>query len=72
MESVENMRNEMNHLKDYINEYECNECYDCQNCQDVKECYYLATQRENTAYAESLDYGGYDTEEEFWEQIYNF
>lgn len=70
MDTIENMKNEMKYLKDNIAEYECDENYRCQKCSNIEECYYLVIQRENSLYARSLDYGGYDIEEEFWEQVY--
>ena len=72
MNTIENMRNKMSYLKNNINKYECDENYDCKKCCKIEECYYLAIQREDSSYAKSLDYGGYDTEEEFWDQIYKF
>ena len=44
--------------------------HDCFNCLDLEVCHTIALQKFNHEYAEMLDYGGYDTEEEFWEQTY--
>ena len=43
--------------------------HDCMDCGDLEFCYTVALQKLNHEYAESLDFGGYDTEDEFWEQI---
>lgn len=61
-------------IKEYITEEECmfdrdNEIFDCESCSNFDECYMKAEIRCNTEFAESVDYGGYNTEEEFWEQI---
>lgn len=61
-------------IKEYITEEECtfdcdNEVFDCESCSNFDECYMKAEIRCNTEFAESVDYGGYNTEEEFWEQI---
>ena len=61
-------------IKEYITEEECvfdcdNEMFDCESCSNFDECYMKAEIRCNTEFAESVDYGGYNTEEEFWEQI---
>ena len=59
--------NEMNDLKYNICEEKCINNYDCSTCCEIEECYYDAVSIENSLYAESIDYGGYDSEEEFWE-----
>ncbi len=43
--------------------------FDCEKCSYKEECLSLANQRCNSKFAESIDYGGYDTEEEFWENL---
>ena len=59
---------------DYISKRECKEdliCndYDCVNCRNIEECYMEANSRCNSEWAESINYGGYDSEEEFWENL---
>jgi hypothetical protein len=54
--------------KYYIDD--CDDDYDCENCLMLEECCTKAMQISNHNYAESLDFGGYNTEEDFWEQIY--
>ena len=44
---------------------------DCTSCDCIYECYMKANNRCNSEFAESIDYGGYDSEEEFWEQLFD-
>ena len=58
----------------YISKRECKEDligndYDCVNCGNIEECYMEANSRCNSEFAESINYGGYDSEEEFWENL---
>ena len=69
MKELNQMRNEMNEIKYNIPEDECVNNYNCNKCGNIEECYWNAISKENSLYAESLDYGGYDSEEEFWEQM---
>ena len=59
---------------DYISKRECKEDligndYDCVNCGNIEECYMEANSHCNSEFAESINYGGYDSEEEFWENL---
>jgi len=45
--------------------------YDCENCSDNEECYMEANAVCNHEYAESIGYGGYNSEDEFWESLYD-
>ena len=61
-------------ITDYISKRECKEDligndYDCVNCRNIEECYMEANSRCNSEWAESINYGGYDSEEEFWENL---
>lgn len=60
-------------IKMNISKEECSETncmdYNCKKCTYVDECYSIAGIRESSSWAESIDYGGYDSEEEFWENI---
>ena len=56
-------------IADYISEKEYVYDMDCKNCECINDCYMKANNRCNSEFAESIDYGGYDTEEEFWEQL---
>lgn len=65
-------KEEKEYMKDVIEEYltECeNDDFDCTNCPDISECYYKAQDICNDEFAESISYGGYDTAEEFWENL---
>ena len=61
-------------ITDYISKRECKDDligndYDCVNCRNIEECYMEANLRCNSECAESINYGGYDSEEEFWENL---
>lgn len=61
-------------ITDYISERECKEDiigndYDCVNCENIEECYMKANSRCNSEFAENINYGGYDSEEEFFGAI---
>jgi hypothetical protein len=61
-------------ITDYISERECKENligndYDCVNCENIEECHMEASIRCSSEWAESVDYGGYDSEDEFWENL---
>lgn len=43
--------------------------YNCSNCCDIEECYSKACDKANHEFAESCDYGGLDSEEEFWSDL---
>lgn len=69
------LENMADFISDYISEDECEDNignnFDCKNCENIEDCYMLANNRCNSEWAESIDYGGYDTEEEFWEQLFD-
>lgn len=69
---LEKIKNEMNDLKHNICEEDCINDYSCENCAGIKDCYHKAVSIEDSLYAESVDYGGYDSEEEFWEQTISY
>ena len=67
-------------MVDYIREYLTKEdCikrsggnnFKCEKCYYQDECLNLARRKCDSEFAESVDYGGYNSEEEFWEQIYD-
>ena len=71
---VETIKEKKNLIKEYITEDECNYMYDdelfyCESCSCLEECYMKSCERCNSNFAESVNYGGYNTEEIFWEQI---
>lgn len=55
-----------------IKEYggDCEIC-DCENCdkEQIEECYYKANNYCNDIFAASIGYGGYDSAEEFWDNL---
>ena len=60
----------------YLNNDDCERIsggndFECSDCWHKEECYSLANQRCNSEFAESCNYGGCDTEEEFWEQLFD-
>lgn len=42
---------------------------DCKYCSDIDECYSEAIVLSNHEFAESINFGGYDSEEEFWDNL---
>lgn len=61
-------------IKDNISEEECSymcddEPFNCVSCSCLEECCMKAEIRCDSDFAASINYGGYDTEETFWEQI---
>ena len=63
-------------IRDYITKEECyclcdsEELFDCASCSCFDECYMKAEIKCDIEFAESVDFGGYNTAEEFWEQNY--
>lgn len=63
-----------NLIKEYITEDECDDMcddslFDCEHCSCLEECYIKSCEKCNKEFAESIDYGGYNTEDDFWEQF---
>jgi hypothetical protein len=44
---------------------------DCNDCVYLEECYSKAVDKCNSEFAKSINYGGYSSEEEFWEMLMN-
>lgn len=71
----EEMKEEMKYLiRDYVSEDECEVnndgvLYGCKTCNNFEECYMDSNTRCNGEYAESINYGGYNNEEDFWGQL---
>ena len=69
------MNEEMKNLiMAFIEEDECEtncsgDIYNCESCSNFEECYADSNIRCNSDFAESINYGGYDSEEEFWGQL---
>lgn len=57
---------------DTIKEYgrDC-DIFDCENCNNnqIEKCYYKSNNYCNDTFAEFIDYGGYDSAEEFWDNL---
>lgn len=51
-----------------ISDCDCKNCNGCDDTQ-LEECYSIATSHCNSESAEAINYGGYDSEEEFWDNI---
>jgi hypothetical protein len=59
-------------ISDYISQNECEyHNMNCSNCVDIEDCYREANTRCNSEFAKSIDYGGCDSEEEFWEMLFD-
>lgn len=62
-------------ISDYISDEQCKDIasnvHNCRNCYCIDECYALANNKCNSEWAESIDYGGCNSEEEFWEQLFD-
>lgn len=67
-------------IKEYIDKEECeyicdDKVFDCIHCSCFEDCCAIAEIRcddeLNDTFAKSINYGGYDNAEEFWEQIFD-
>ena len=68
------MKEKKNWIKEYITKEECNYMcddivFDCEHCSCSEDCYMRACDRCDNELADSVAFGGYNTEDEFWEQI---
>lgn len=70
------MKNDFKNINEMVEliEEELSECeldndFNCRDCCDLENCYVKASIKSSHEFAKSLDYGGYDTEEEFWENL---
>ena len=59
----------MSDLNNFISEDECYNKHKSYDCSEIDECHMEVNSRCNSAYARSIDFGGYDSEEEFWENL---
>ena len=78
MKRKNKLMNEMNEkkifIKEYISENECNymcddTVFNCESCSCFEDCYLESCIRCDEELANDVNYSGYNTEEEFWEQI---
>lgn len=62
------MNNNFNTIEE-MKELIIDELSECEECSELEQCYYKAFTKSSHEFAESLDYGGYDSEDEFWENL---
>ena len=60
-------------IEENLTEDDCDELINnklpCKTCSSLEDCYHLANQKCDSQFAENINYGGYNTEEEFWENL---
>nr|DAW98132.1 MAG TPA: hypothetical protein [Bacteriophage sp.] len=56
-------------IVDELSECEFDNNFRCEKCSELEQCYYKASTKSSHEFADSLDYGGYDFEDEFWENL---
>ncbi len=70
---MNNNFNNIEEMKELIEnellECELDDNFKCEECPELERCYYKASTKLSHEFAESLDYGGYDSEDEFWENL---
>lgn len=59
-----------NFIRDYLCQCEY-KTFDCIQCKNIEECYMDATQKCNEEYAESIGFGGYNSADEFWDNLFD-
>lgn len=68
------MDEKINLIKDNITEEECefmcdDELYNCVSCNSFNECYMKSKIKCDSDFAIGINFEGYNTEDDFWEQI---
>lgn len=53
----------------YDVEYDDCERIGCSECSFLNDCYHVALKKQDGEWTRLINYGGCDTEEEFWEQL---
>lgn len=65
-------------ITEYIDEEDCarmcdKSLFSCDTCSQLEECYASAeiesNDETNLAFVEAIDYGGYESTEEFWNEL---
>lgn len=56
-------------ITDELSECELDKNFKCEECSELEQCHYKASTKLSHEFAESLDYGGYDSEDDFWENL---
>lgn len=41
----------------------------CMECDEIEECYTKANDEVNGGFAKSIGYGGYNSEDDFWDNL---
>ena len=54
---------------DELSKCEFDDYFKCEECPELEQCYYKTSTKSSHEFAESLDCGGYDSEDEFWENL---
>ncbi len=70
MLSIEEREYQEDMIKTYGSIPDC-DCENCNGCSDnqIEECYSIASSDCNSEFAELINYGGYDSEKEFWDNL---
>lgn len=56
-------------IQDELPECELDDDFNCKECPELERCYYKASTKSAHEFAKSINYGGYNSEEEFWENL---
>lgn len=56
-------------IKEELSVCELDNDFNCRECCDLEDCHTRASIKSSHEFAKSLDYCGYDSEEEFWENL---
>ena len=56
-------------IQDELPECEYDKNFNCKECSELEECYCKASIKSAHEFAESVCNGGYDSEEEFWDNL---
>lgn len=65
----ENINEMVELVKEELPTCEYNNNFKCKDCSELEICYFKASTKSAHEFAQSLDYGGHDSEEEFWENL---
>ena len=67
--NFENIEEMKELIVDELAECEIYNNFRCEEGSELEQCYCKASTKSPHEFAESLDYGGYDSEDEFWENL---
>lgn len=56
-------------ITDELSECEFYDNFKCEGCTEIEQCYHKASTKLSQEFAENLDCGWYDSEDEFWENL---